>query len=73
MNEGETSTRLGLIGHPSEAEVIIIDRDLHLLRRAGGRYHVAHISTAAGIDAVRRAKAEGLSVTADTAPLFFTQ
>ena len=35
MNEGETSTRLGLIGHPSEAEVIIIDRDLHLLRRAG--------------------------------------
>ena len=71
MNEGETSTRLGLIGYPSEAEVIIIDRDLHLLRRTGGRYHVAHISTAAGIDAVRRAKAEGLAVTADTAPPYF--
>ncbi|XDZ67299.1 dihydroorotase [Alphaproteobacteria bacterium LSUCC0226] len=71
MNEGETSTRLGLIGSPSEAEVIIIDRDLHLLRRTGARYHVAHISTRAGIEAVREAKAEGLAVTADTAPPYF--
>lgn len=71
MNEGETSTRLGLIGMPAEAEVIILDRDLHLLRRAGGRYHVAHLSTRAAIDAVRRAKAEGLAVTADTAPPYF--
>jgi dihydroorotase len=71
MNEGETSTRLGLIGNPSEAEVIIIDRDIHLLRRIGARYHVAHISTRAGIDAVRRAKNEGLPVTADTAPPYF--
>jgi dihydroorotase len=71
MNEGETSTRLGLIGNPSEAEVIVIDRDLHLLRRTGARYHVAHISTRAGISAVRRAKAEGLAVTVDTAPPYF--
>lgn len=71
MNEGETSTRLGLIGSPNEAEVIIIDRDLHLLRRTQGRYHVAHISTRAGIDAVRKAKAEGLAVTADTSPPYF--
>jgi dihydroorotase len=71
MNEGETSTRLGLLGSPSEAEVIIIDRDLHLLRRTGARYHVAHISTRAGIEAVREAKAEGLAVTADTAPPYF--
>ena len=48
MNEGETSTRLGLIGMPAEAEVIILDRDLHLLRRTGGRYHVAHLSTRGG-------------------------
>jgi dihydroorotase len=48
MNEGETSTRLGLIGMPAEAEVIILDRDLHLLRRTGGRYHVAHLSTPRG-------------------------
>lgn len=71
MNEGETSTRLGLIGSPSEAEVIIIDRDLHILRRTPARYHVAHISTRAGIDAVRKAKAEGLAVTADTSPPYF--
>ncbi len=71
MNEGETSTRLGLIGIPSESEVIIIDRDLHLLRRTGARYHVAHISTRAGIEAVRNAKAEGLAITADTAPPYF--
>jgi len=71
MNEGETSTRLGLIGIPSEAEVIIIDRDLHLVRRTGARYHVAHLSTRAGVDAVRQAKVEGLPVTADTAPPYF--
>jgi dihydroorotase len=71
MNEGETSTRLGLLGSPSEAEVIIIDRDLHLLRRTDARYHVAHISTRAGIEAVRQAKAEGLAVTADTSPPYF--
>lgn len=71
MNEGETSTRLGLIGMPFEAEVITLDRDLHLLRRTGARYHVAHISTRAAIDAVRRAKGEGLAVTADTAPPYF--
>ena len=71
LNEGETSTRLGLIGIPSEAEVIIIDRDLHLLRRTKARYHVAHISTRAGIDAIRKAKIEGLAVTADTSPPYF--
>ena len=71
MNEGETSTRLGLIGMPSEAEVIILDRDLHLVRLTGARYHAAHISTRAAIDSVRRAKAEGLAVTADTAPPYF--
>ena len=70
MNEGETSTRLGLIGSPSEAEVIIIDRDLHLLRK---RRHAIMLLTflRAGIDAVRKAKIEGLAVTADTSPPTF--
>ena len=71
MNEGETSTRLGLLGIPAVAEAIIIDRDLHLVRLTGARYHVAHLSTRAGIDTVRRAKMEGLPVTADTAPPYF--
>ncbi|MBU74867.1 MAG: dihydroorotase [Rhodospirillaceae bacterium] len=71
MNESETSTRLGLIGAPAEAEAMIIDRDLHLVRMTGARYHVAHISTRAAIDSLRRAKDEGLPVTADTAPPYF--
>ena len=68
MNEGETATRLGLIGIPAAAETIIVKRDIELARLTKARYHIAHISTAGAIDAVRRAKAEGLSVTCDTAP-----
>ena len=60
MNESETSTRLGLIGIPAIAEAVIVERDIQLMRLTGGRYHVAHLSTRAGIDAVRRAKADGL-------------
>ena len=71
MNEGETSTRLGLIGAPAIAEAMIIDRDLHLVRMTGARYHAAHISTREAVESIRRAKAEGLAVTADTAPPYF--
>ena len=71
MNESETSTRLGLIGAPAAAEAMIIDRDLHLVRMTGARYHAAHISTRDGVDSIRRAKDEGLAVTADTAPPYF--
>ena len=71
MNESETSTRLGLIGAPAAAEAMIIDRDLHLVRMTGARYHAAHISTAEAVESIRRAKAEGLAVTADTAPPYF--
>ena len=68
MNESETSTRLGLIGAPAAAEAMIIDRDLHLVRMTGARYHAAHISTRDGVESIRRAKVEGLAVTSDTAP-----
>jgi len=71
MNESETSTRLGLIGAPSIAEAIIIDRDIHLVRLTGARYHAAHISTRAAVESIRHAKAEGLPITADTAPPYF--
>ncbi len=70
-NEGETATRLGLAGIPACAEVMMIERDLSLVRLTRGRYHAAHVSTAAAIDAIRRAKAEGLAVTCDTAPHYF--
>ena len=70
MNEGETATRLGLIGIPAAAETIIVKRDLELVRLTKARYHIAHISTAAALDEVRRAKQEGLQVTCDTAPVY---
>jgi dihydroorotase len=71
MNAGEVATRLGLVGIPREAEVIIVERDIHLVRLTGGRLHFAHLSTAAAIDAVRQAKRRGLAVTCDTAPPYF--
>jgi len=71
MNEGEIATRLGLAGIPVAAEVIMVERDLRLVELTGGRYHVAHLSTAAAVDAVRKAKARGLNVTCDTAPQYF--
>ena len=71
MNAGETATRLGLTGIPRQAEVIMVERDIHLAELTGGRIHFAHLSTAQALDAVRRAKARGLAVTCDTAPPYF--
>lgn len=72
MNNGELATRIGLPGIPACAEVMMIERDLHLVRMSGARYHVAHVSTAAAIEAIRKAKLEGLRVTCDTAPPYFS-
>ncbi|MFC7398793.1 dihydroorotase [Chelatococcus sp. GCM10030263] len=63
MNAGERATRLGLTGVPREAEIIMLERDLRLLRLTGGRYHAAMISTAESVALVARAKDEGLAVT----------
>lgn len=68
---GEIATRLGLPGIPAIAEVMMIERDLRLVEMTGGRYHAAHVSTAASVDAIRRAKHAGLNVTCDTAPAYF--
>lgn len=71
MNEGEASTRLGLPGITPMAEIIMIERDLRLVALTNGRYHAAHISTAAAVQAIRQAKQRGLNVTCDTAPHYF--
>jgi dihydroorotase len=71
MNAGELSTRLGLAPIPRQAEVMMIERDLHLVAMTGGRYHVAHVSTAPAVEVIRQAKARGLNVTCDTAPPYF--
>ena len=71
MNAGELSTRLGLPGIPRLAEVMMIERDLHLVEMTGGRYHVAHVSTAPAVEKIRQAKQRGLKLTCDTAPPYF--
>ena len=71
MNAGEMATRLGLVGIPAAAEVIMVERDVRLAELTGGRLHFAHVSTAAAIDVIRNAKARGLDVTCDTAPPYF--
>lgn len=67
MHEGEASTRLGMKGIPALAEEVTVVRDLQLLRYAGGKMHFSLISTAAAVEAIRKAKAEGLQVTCDVA------
>lgn len=68
---GELSARLGLAGIPGIAEAMMLERDMRLVEMTGGRYHAGHVSTAEGIEVIRRAKAKGLHVTADTAPHYF--
>lgn len=68
MHEGEWSTRLGLPGIPGAAEDVMVARDLLLLEDTGGRYHVAHLSTARCLDLVRRARERGLGATCEVTP-----
>lgn len=68
MNAGAIATRLGLAGVPRVAELIQIERDLRLLEATGGRLHIAHVTTADGVAAIRRAKDAGLAVTCDVTP-----
>ncbi|MCJ2073497.1 dihydroorotase [Methylobacterium sp. J-030] len=63
MNEGELATRLGLMGIPREAETVMLERDIRLVRLTGARYHAAMISCADSVEIVRRAKHDGLPVT----------
>jgi len=72
VNEGPISTRLGLPGNPTEAEDILVARDLRLAKMTGARLHVAHISSAGAVEAVRRAREEGIQVTAEVTPHHLT-
>ncbi|MDD5799966.1 MAG: dihydroorotase [Coriobacteriales bacterium] len=75
VNEGRASTRLGMFGWPALGEELEIVRDIELARLTGCQFHVCHISTARGLDIIRRAKAEGLPVTCEVTPhhLFLTE
>ncbi|RIK65221.1 MAG: dihydroorotase [Planctomycetota bacterium] len=68
MNAGFTATRIGLPGIPAIAEEMMIQRDLLLAAETRARYHVAHISTAGGVQLVREGKKQGIHVTTEVCP-----
>ncbi len=72
MNEGLLSLTLGLKGIPSEAEEIMIGRDIALANLTKGRLHIAHVSTEGSVRIIRDAKERGINVTAETCPHYFS-
>ena len=72
MHEGDRSMSLGLRGIPAEAEELMAARDIALARLTGCRLHLLHISTAGTVELVRRAKADGIAVTAEATPHHFS-
>ncbi len=72
MNEGYISTIMGLKGIPKTAEETMVERDLALAKEFDARIHIAHVSTAGSVAIIRRAKDEGIKVTCETAPHYFT-
>jgi dihydroorotase len=68
MNEGPVSVALGIPSAPHVSETIMVERDVLLAEYTGSHVHIAHISTAAAVDAVRRGKARGVRVTAEATP-----
>jgi len=72
MNEGPAATRLGLKGVPGAAEEVMVLRDIALAELTGGRLHIAHLSSAGSVRAVREAKRRGLRVTAEATPHHLT-
>jgi dihydroorotase len=72
MNEGKLATRLALKGIPAAAEESMVARDIRLARVTGGRLHIAHVSTAGSVELIRKAKEEGLSITAEVTPHHLT-
>lgn len=68
MNESPLSLRMGLKGFPGVAEDVMIARDIELARFTGGKVHICHVSTARGIELIRRAKSDGIPVTCEVAP-----
>ncbi len=71
MNESFQSTRLGMKGRPAVAEEVAVLRDIALCRVTGARLHIQHITTKRGVEAIRRAKAEGIQVTTEACPQHF--
>ena len=72
MHEGSVSSRLGLRGIPAASEEVMVRREISLAQETGFPVHIAHVSTAGSVEWIRRAKEEGIPVTAETAPHYFS-
>jgi len=72
MNAGGVASGLGLAGIPNASESAMVVRDIALSESTGAPVHIAHVSTAESVQALQEAKARGVSVTAETAPHYFT-
>jgi len=72
VNDGVMSTLLGLAPIPREAEIIMVSRDIWLAHLTGARLHIAHVSTKEALALIRQAKAQGIRVTCETCPHYFT-
>jgi dihydroorotase len=72
MNEGDTSTLLGLSGIPAASEDVMVSRDITLAELTGSHLHICHVSTAGSVRLIRAAKARGVNVTAEATPHHFT-
>lgn len=72
MNEGVVSTLLGLKGIPRESEILGVYRDITLAKLTGAKVHIAHISTKEAVELVKRAKSDGVRITCETCPHYFT-
>lgn len=72
MNEGDTSTLLGLSGIPAASEDVMVSRDITLAELTGTHLHICHVSTAGSIRLIRAAKVRGVNVTAEATPHHFT-
>jgi dihydroorotase len=72
MHEGEVSTKIGLPGIPAACEEIMVFREISLARLTGCPVHIAHVSTKGAVELIRRAKEDGIRVTAETAPHYFS-
>lgn len=68
VNDGPVARQLGVPGIPEDTELRIVQRDIDAARRTGVHIHFQHVSTAISFDAIRKAKAEGLPITCETAP-----
>lgn len=72
MNDGEISDGLGLTGIKDEAEEVIIEREIEFQKQSNAQVHICHVSTKGGVELIRKAKLEGLNVTAEVCPHHFS-